>query len=82
MGNTFKENDEILYKRLNTLTASQLVSFILYHKELYYLVGAAQISDAAYDALEARLEEIDPGNPVLQMVGYGHLESHKGGQSE
>jgi len=41
---------------------------ILYHKKKYY-DGEPEISDEAYDALEEKLQQIDPQNPVLHIVG-------------
>jgi DNA ligase (NAD+) len=46
----------------------ELESEITRHKALYYQ-GNAEISDEAYDKLEADLKKIDPTNPVLQLVG-------------
>ncbi|WP_412473925.1 NAD-dependent DNA ligase LigA [Halobacteriovorax sp. YZS-1-1] len=41
---------------------------IKYHKALYYR-GEPEISDIAYDKIEDELREIDPDNPVLNLVG-------------
>jgi len=41
---------------------------ILYHKKKYY-DGEPEISDEAYDALEDKLRQLDPENPVLHIVG-------------
>lgn len=38
-----------------------------------YYAGHPEISDAAYDALEDELREIDPTNPVLARVGSAEL---------
>ena len=38
-----------------------------------YYAGHPEISDAAYDALEDELREIDPTHPVLARVGSGEL---------
>ncbi|MFT3770647.1 MAG: NAD-dependent DNA ligase LigA [Minicystis sp.] len=38
-----------------------------------YYAGKPEISDAAYDALEDELREIDPTNPVLARVGSAEL---------
>lgn len=38
-----------------------------------YYAGSPEISDAAYDALEDELREIDPTNPVLAKVGSAEL---------
>ncbi|MFX1507459.1 MAG: NAD-dependent DNA ligase LigA, partial [Promethearchaeota archaeon] len=46
----------------------KLANQILYHKKKYY-DGEPEISDEAYDALEERLRQIDPNNPVLHIVG-------------
>ena len=45
-----------------------LAQSILYHKRKYY-DGEPEISDAEYDALEDRLRQLDPRNPVLFIVG-------------
>jgi len=46
----------------------KLAEQILYHKKKYY-DGEPEISDEAYDALENRLRELNPDNPVLFIVG-------------
>lgn len=46
----------------------ELESEITRHKALYYQ-GQAEISDEAYDKLEAQLKKLDPNNPVLSMIG-------------
>ena len=46
----------------------ELERLLVYHKEKYYL-GQAEISDAAYDALEDELRALRPDSPVLTMVG-------------
>jgi DNA ligase (NAD+) len=46
----------------------ELENLIIYHKRQYY-DGEPIISDAEYDALEYRLRELDPQNPVLFIVG-------------
>lgn len=46
----------------------RLEAEITKHKALYYQ-GFPEISDEAYDKLEAELKKLDPGNPVLEMVG-------------
>ncbi|MFX0183526.1 MAG: NAD-dependent DNA ligase LigA [Candidatus Hodarchaeota archaeon] len=46
----------------------KLANQILFHKKKYY-DGEPIISDAAYDALEEKLRELDPQNPVLYIVG-------------
>lgn len=46
----------------------ELEQSITRHKALYYQ-GKSEISDEAYDALEAKLARLDPQNPVLKMVG-------------
>ena len=45
-----------------------LAQSILYYKRKYY-DGEPEISDVEYDALEDRLRELDPQNPVLFIVG-------------
>lgn len=45
-----------------------LVEAILYHKNKYYK-GMLVISDEGFDHLEDALREIDPTNPVLELVG-------------
>jgi DNA ligase (NAD+) len=52
----------------------ELEKLILHHKECYYL-GRAEISDEAYDKLEAELGELDPRNPVLELVGFRQIEA-------
>lgn len=52
----------------------ELEKLILHHKERYYQ-GHAEISDEAYDKLEAELKKLDPENPVLQLVGFKQSES-------
>jgi DNA ligase (NAD+) len=47
---------------------------ILHHKERYYQ-GKAEISDEQYDKLEDELKKIDPGNPVLELVGFKQSET-------
>ena len=49
-------------------SVKKLADQILYHKKKYY-DGEPEISDEAYDALEEKLRQIDPGNPVLHIVG-------------
>lgn len=51
----------------------ELEKSILHHKELYYR-GKAEISDEAYDKLEAELKRIDPNNPVLNLVGHMQVD--------
>ncbi|UCG90594.1 MAG: NAD-dependent DNA ligase LigA [Candidatus Heimdallarchaeota archaeon] len=46
----------------------KLVDQILHHKKKYY-DGEPEISDEAYDALEEKLQQIDPQNPILHIVG-------------
>src|SRR4051812_16917352 len=38
-----------------------------------YYAGTPEISDAAYDALEDELRDMDPTHPVLARVGSGAL---------
>jgi len=52
--------------RLSEIKA--LENQILVNKKKYY-DGEPNISDEAYDALEDRLRELDPENPVLFIVG-------------
>lgn len=52
----------------------ELEKLILHHKERYYQ-GHAEISDEAYDKLEAELKKLDPENPVLQLVGFKQSET-------
>ncbi|MFX0206975.1 MAG: NAD-dependent DNA ligase LigA [Candidatus Hodarchaeota archaeon] len=52
----------------NSSDIKKLAHQILYHKKKYY-DGEPEISDEAYDALEERLRQIDPNNPVLHIVG-------------
>lgn len=51
----------------------ELEKLILHHKERYY-TGKAEISDEAYDKLEAELKKLDPENPVLGLVGFKQNE--------
>lgn len=46
----------------------KLADQILHHKKKYY-DGETEISDKAYDALEDKLRQLDPGNPVLHIIG-------------
>ena len=46
----------------------KLTHQILHHKKRYY-DGEPEISDEAYDALEDRLRQLDPENPILHIVG-------------
>lgn len=46
----------------------ELEGLLLYHKKKYY-DGEPEISDQAYDKLEEELRELDPDNPVLDVVG-------------
>ena len=52
----------------------ELEKLILHHKERYYQ-GHAEISDEKYDQLEEELKSIDPGNPVLELVGFKQTEA-------
>jgi DNA ligase (NAD+) len=47
----------------------ELKRLILKAKQAYYFGGKPLMSDAEYDALEDELRELDPGNPVLALVG-------------
>src|SRR5262249_50735535 len=38
-----------------------------------YYAGHPEVSDAAYDALEDELRDLDPTHPVLAKVGSGEL---------
>ena len=49
---------------------------ILRHKAYYYQ-GRPEISDDEYDRLEEKLRKIDPGNPVLSIVGVRPNSSQK-----
>ncbi len=56
----------------------ELADLIIYHKQKYY-AGEPEISDAAYDALEEKLRQINPNHPVLSIVGTpegGKIEHH------
>lgn len=46
----------------------ELEKLICYHKDLYYR-GVPEISDQAYDKLEAELKKLSPNNPILELVG-------------
>lgn len=54
---------------MNNTRVLELMKLMLYHKEKYYK-GEPEISDYAYDAIEAELRKLDPKNPVLEVVGY------------
>ena len=54
--------------KYNADQVEQLARDIIRHKELYY-AGNPEISDTAYDALEARLKKAAPQHPVLDVVG-------------
>ncbi|MBN2496490.1 MAG: NAD-dependent DNA ligase LigA [Deltaproteobacteria bacterium] len=47
----------------------EIEKLLVHHKQLYYR-GRAEISDAAYDALEDELRDLDPSSYALQVVGY------------
>jgi DNA ligase (NAD+) len=47
---------------------AELVTLLRKHKDAYYN-GTPKVSDAAYDALEDELRELDPKNDLLQSVG-------------
>ncbi len=48
--------------------ASRIAGLLVRYKHEYYQ-GKPLVSDAEYDRLEDQLRTIDPGNPVLRMVG-------------
>lgn len=50
-------------------SAADLASEIMKHRRLYAR-GQPEISDEAYDELEAKLELLVPHHPLLQQVGY------------
>ncbi len=52
----------------------ELEKLIIHHKERYY-TGKAEISDEKYDKLEGELKKIDPGNPVLSLIGFKQSEN-------
>lgn len=58
---------------MKTNRIQELERLILYHKELYYR-GKAEISDEAYDKLEAELQKLDSDNSVLKLVGHMSVE--------
>lgn len=51
------------------MTKAELRSRILKAKQAYYFGGHPIMTDDAYDNLESQLYEIDPNDPILQMVG-------------
>src|SRR5512143_1044834 len=58
---------------VNTATSTQaraqeLAELLRKYKDAYYN-GQPLVSDAAYDALEDELRDLDPGHPLLQTVG-------------
>lgn len=62
------------------MSLPQLVEEILRHRRLY-TAGTPEIADAAYDALELRLQTLAPDHPILQRVGAevgieGKVEHH------
>lgn len=59
---------------MKTNRIQELEKLIVKHRELYYS-GKAEISDEKYDKLEDELKELDPLNPVLQIVGSKLEES-------
>lgn len=59
---------------MNINRIQELEKLILHHKERYYQ-GHAEISDEKYDKLEAELKKLDPGNPVLSLVGFNQKEN-------
>lgn len=46
-----------------------LSELLLKAKQVYYTTGVSIMSDAEYDTLESELQELDPINKVLMMVG-------------
>lgn len=50
------------------LKIQELADAVMYHKRLYY-AGRPEISDAAFDRLEAELRELAPDHPALAFVG-------------
>jgi len=46
----------------------ELESLLRRYKDAYY-DGQPLVSDAAYDALEDELRDLDPGHTLLQTVG-------------
>lgn len=46
----------------------QLENLVIKHKALYYK-GSPEISDVEYDKIENELKDLDPENPVLNIVG-------------
>lgn len=60
---------------MKTNRIQELEKLILHHKELYYR-GKAEISDEAYDQLEAELKRLDKENPVLKLVGHMQVDNN------
>jgi DNA ligase (NAD+) len=54
----------------------ELEKLILHNKELYYR-GKAEISDEAYDKLEAELTKLDPQSPILKLVGHMQVDNNQ-----
>src|SRR4051794_23975273 len=52
----------------NTKRIAELVKRIRTYKDAYYN-GQPLVSDAAYDAIEDELRELDPNNAILRTVG-------------
>jgi DNA ligase (NAD+) len=60
---------------MKTQRIQELERLILHHKELYYR-GKAEISDEAYDKLEAELRSLDKENPILKLVGHMQIDNN------
>ncbi len=54
-----------------TIKIRRLMSKIVAAKKAYY-EGNPTMSDVAYDSLEKQLSVLDPGNPVLELVGFDY----------
>lgn len=53
----------------------ELVSEIEKHNKLYWEKNAPEIPDEEYDLLLQRLEELNPGHPLLRLVGVSKVAS-------
>lgn len=61
--------------QMNAKRIQELEKLILHYKELYYR-GKAEISDEAFDKLEAELKKLDSENPILKLVGHMQFDSN------
>ncbi|MEM7402787.1 MAG: NAD-dependent DNA ligase LigA [Myxococcota bacterium] len=62
-------HDEQLLDNLLQLSVAQLQQLIRYHNAAYFEHNAARISDAVFDRLVLRLQQLAPQSAVLQQLG-------------